>query len=135
MSLLREVAGDALGVATGGVWKVLAILSLAALLVGGGIAGTGWWLAVGERKTAQSELAAARDRADQLQAALREQNRAIESLGKARELAEERGRAARQQALLSGQRYDAALAQATGARATTCEQAIPTVNQILEAVQ
>lgn len=132
MSALGELAG---GAVTGGVWKVAAIALLAALPLVGGGAGAGWWLAAHDRDQARAELATERTRADALTAGIREQNRAVEALASAKAAADARGQAAQQLAAANGKRFDGALAQLAGRRATTCDDAMPAVNLLLESVR
>ncbi|MGV7210513.1 hypothetical protein ACLB1G_21980 [Oxalobacteraceae bacterium A2-2] len=56
-------------------------------------------------------------------------------MAKATAEARARGQAAQVQAQAAGRRYDAALAQLAGARATSCADAMPAVNQLLEQVR
>ena len=71
----------------------------------------------------------------QLRASITEQNRAIDGMAKATLAAQERGAAAQAAAAAKGKMYDAALAQITGARATTCDEAMPAVRLLLEGVR
>ncbi|CUI03866.1 hypothetical protein BN2497_2509 [Janthinobacterium sp. CG23_2] len=120
---------------TGGIWKVIAVVLLAALLVVGAWAGGGWFLAARDRDAARVELAAERSANAELRAGIQLQNDAVEAAGAAKLVAEARGQAAQQQAATAGRRFDAALAKVAGARATTCDEAMPAVNVILESVQ
>lgn len=124
MSALGDLAG-------GAVWKVAAIGLLAALPAIGG----GWWLAAHDLRQAQAELAAERTRADDLAVGIREQNRAVEAMASAKTAADARGQAAQQLAAANGKRFDGALAQLSGRRATTCDDAMPAVNQLLESMK
>lgn len=120
---------------TGGIWKIAAVILLAALLVVGAWAGGGWFLAARDRDAARVELASERHAGELLRGAIREQNRAVEAAGAAKLVAEARGQAAQQQAAAAARRFDFVLGQTQGARATTCDEAMPTVNLILEAVR
>lgn len=127
MSLTSTLAAGVTSIA----WKLVA----AALVVALAGAGAGWGLAAHDRDQAQAELAAERRRADDLGAAVREQNRAVGALAVAKRQAEARGALARQLAAANGRRYDGALQQLAGVRATTCAEAMPAVNQLLESVR
>lgn len=120
---------------TGGIWKVVAVILLAALLVVGAWAGGSWYLAARDRDATRVELAAERSANAELRVAIQAQNDAVEAAGSAKLVAEARGQAAQQQAAAAGRRFDAALARVAGARATTCDEAMPTVNLILEATR
>ena len=120
---------------TGGIWKVIAVVLLAALLVVGAWAGGSWYLAARDRDAARVELAAERSANAELRGAIQAQNAAVEAAGDAKLLAEARGKDAQQQAAAAGRRFDAALAKVAGARATTCDEAMPTVDLILEATR
>ncbi len=67
--------------------------------------------------------------------AIREQNRAVDALAKAKAEADLRGLQAQQIAAANGKRFDLALGQVKAARATTCAEAMPAVNSILEAIR
>jgi hypothetical protein len=127
MSVLTSIASAAVS----GFWKVGAIVALA-LAVG---AGGGWALAAHDRDANLALFAAERQANDALRASLREQNRAVDALADQKRLADERRAAAEHLAAANGRRFDRALEQAAGARATTCGDAMPTVNKILEAVR
>ncbi|MDC8756275.1 hypothetical protein [Janthinobacterium fluminis] len=110
-------------------------LLAAGLLAATAGAGIGWGLAAHDRNQAQAELAVERRRADDLGDQVREQNRAVDALAAAKTAAEARGATARQLAAANGKRYDAALVRLADARATTCDEAMPAVNQLLESVR
>jgi hypothetical protein len=117
------------------IWKPLAaILAIALLLVGAGT-GFGWWLAARDRDAARVELVAERQVSAQYQVAIREQNRATEVLAVQKAAADTRGAQAQQVAAANGRRLDAAMAGISTARATTCAEAMPAVNAILEAIK
>ncbi|MDQ1925078.1 hypothetical protein [Massilia pseudoviolaceinigra] len=120
---------------TGGIWKIIAVVLLAALLLVGAWTGGGWYLAARDRDAARVELVAERAATAELRAAIQLQNDAIEAAGNAKAAADARGLAAQQQAVANGKRFDAALARVAGARATTCDEAMPAVNVILEWVR
>ncbi|NHZ35350.1 hypothetical protein F0185_17420 [Massilia sp. CCM 8692] len=120
---------------TGGIWKVAAVILLAALLVVGAWSGGGWYLAARDRDAARVELAAERAKSAACAAAVERQNAAVTALADATREAGVRGQAAQQQAVAAGKRFDAALARVAGARATTCDEAMPAVNLILEATR
>ena len=52
MSALGTLAAGAVS----GIWKAAAIVLAAVLLVVTGAAGTGWWIATGDRDTARADL-------------------------------------------------------------------------------
>ena len=70
-----------------------------------------------------------------LRTSIGEQNSAIDGMAKATLAAQERGAAALAAAAAKGKKYDAALAQVAGARATTCDEAMPAVRLLLEGVR
>lgn len=117
------------------IWKPLAIGALIALVLVGGSTGAGWWLAARDRDAARVDLAAERVLSAQYRDAIAEQNRAVQALADQKALAEERGAAAQQLAAANGKRFDQALARAAGAKATTCTEAMPTVDTVLEAIR
>ncbi|UOD30692.1 hypothetical protein INH39_02800 [Massilia violaceinigra] len=120
---------------TGGIWKIIAVIMLAALLVVGAWAGGSWYLAARDRDAARVDLAAERSANAELRGAIQTQNAAVEAAGTAKLVAEARGQAAQQQAAAAAKRFDAALAKVAGARATTCDEAMPVVNLILESTR
>ena len=117
--------------AVSGIWKVAAIV----LLLVACSTGTGWWLAAGDRDTARAALVQEQGVSAQLRGSITEQNRAIDGMAKATLAAQERGAAAQAAAATKGRKYDAALAQIAGARATTCDEAMPAVRLLLEGVR
>ncbi|MBY0241763.1 MAG: hypothetical protein K2X55_20865 [Burkholderiaceae bacterium] len=124
-----------LQLAGGTAWKVAtAVLAGLVLVVGAGV-GTGWWLAAAARDKAQVDLKAEQGVSAELRAGINDQNKAIMKLGEVQLAAEARGLAARQQAAAAGQRFDTALQRMDGARVTTCADAMPFVNQLLEDVR
>ena len=131
MSSLCKLAAGAVG----GIWKAAAIALAAVLLVVAGATGTGWWLAAGDRDAARAALALEHGINAQLRISISEQNRAIDGMAKATLAAQERGAAAQAAAAAKGKKYDAALAQIAGARATTCDEAMPAVRLLLESVR
>ena len=131
MSALGTLAGAAVG----GIWKAAAIALAAVLLVVASSSGTGWWLAAGDRDTARAALVQEQGVSAALRASITEQNRAIDGMAKATLAAQERGTAAQAAAAANGKKYDAALVQITGARATTCDEAMPAVRLLLEGVR
>lgn len=116
-------------------WRFAAIALAALLLVVCAVIGTGWSLAAGDRDQAQLDLNAERIISAQLRAGIDDQNTAIAKLGEARLAAEARGQVAQQQAAAAGRRFDAALQRMDGARVTTCADAMPYVNKLLEDVR
>ena len=131
MSALGTLAGAAVS----GIWKVVAIVLAAVLLVVASATGTGWWLADGDRDAALAALVKELGVSAQLRASITEQNRAIDGMAKATLAAQERGAAAQAAAAAKGRKYDAALAQVAGARANTCDEAMPAVRLLLEGVR
>ena len=118
-----------------GIWKLAAIVLAAVLLIGGAAGGTAWWLAASARDKALADLDTSKLLVADLRAGVNAQNTAIMNLGTEKLAAEKRGAAAQQIAAVNGRRYDAALAAVAGARATTCDEAMPAVNQLLEALR
>jgi hypothetical protein len=121
--------------AVSGIWKAAAILLAAVLLVVTSSTGTGWWLAAGDRDAARAALVQEQGLSAQLRNSISEQNRAIDGMAKATLAAQEQGAAAQAAAAAKGKKYDAALVQIAGARATTCDEAMPAVRQMLESVR
>ncbi|WP_353056197.1 hypothetical protein [Janthinobacterium sp. JC611] len=107
----------------------------AVLLLVASATGTGWWLAAGDRDAARAALVLERGASAALRSSIGEQNRAIDSMAKATLAAQERGTAAQAAAAAKGKKYDAALAQIAGARATTCDEAMPAIRSLLEGVR
>lgn len=124
--------GNLTSVAVGGIWKVAAIALAGLLVVGGAAGGMALWLASSERDTAVAELKAEQRVNAALRAGVDLQNTRIVELGKEKLAAEARGAAARQIAAANGRRFDGALEKLASARATTCDEAMPAVNQLLK---
>ena len=118
-----------------GIWKLAAIALAAVLLIGGAAGGTAWWMAASARNDALAKLEKSKLLVAALRAGVDAQNTAIMNLGTEKLAAEKRGAAAQQIAAVNGRRYDAALAAVGGARATTCAEAMPAVNQLLESIR
>ncbi|MGV8867627.1 MAG: hypothetical protein ACOH2S_11940 [Janthinobacterium svalbardensis] len=131
MSALGSLAAGAVG----SIWKMAAIILAAALLVVASSTGTGWWLAAGDRDAARAALVREKDVSAQRLSSITEQNRAIDGMAKATLAAQERGAAAQAAAAAKGRKYDAALAQIAGARANTCDEAMPAVRLMLEGLR
>jgi hypothetical protein len=129
------MAAGAGGVLVGQAWKVATLVLLAILLAGGGAGGALWWSAATARDKAVADLALEKGITAQLRSGVDDQNRAIQTWYRASEDAKARGQAAQQQAAINGQRFDAALQQLASAKATTCADAMPYVNQLLEKVR
>lgn len=134
MSALRVVAGAG-GALAGQIWKIATLVLLAIVLAGGGAGTALWWSVAAARDQALVDLKAEQGITAQLRAGVDDQNRAIQQWYMASKDAETRGRAAMQLAAANGQRYDAALQQLAGAHATTCADAMPYVNKMLEGVR
>lgn len=135
MSALDQAAASAGGVLAGQLWKVATLLLLAIILAGGGAGGALWWSAAAARDEALTDLRAEQGINIQLRAGVDAQNTAILAQATLARQAEARGLAAQQVAAANGRRYDQALQQMAGARATTCAEAMPYVNQLLENVR
>ena len=131
MSALDALAGAAVS----GVWRVLAMVLVAVLLVVTGAAGTGWWLAAGDRDQALVNLKAEQGVSSALRASIAEQNLAVDGMARATLLAQQRGEAAQAAAAAAGKKYQAAQVQLAGVRATTCDEAMPAVRRMLEDVR
>jgi hypothetical protein len=113
------------------LWKAGAIV-LAGLLVA---TGGGWWLAAHDRDVAKVDLRTAQGESAVLRASLDIQNTAIGNMQRATAEADARGLAAQKLAAANGKRFDGALAKLADARATTCAEAMPAVNQLLKDIQ
>ena len=114
MSALGALAAGAVS----GIWKAVAIVLAAVLLLVASSTGTGWWLAAGDRDVARAALALEQGVSAQLRASISEQNRAIDGMAKATLVAQERGAAAQAAAAAKGKKYDAALAQIVSVKPT-----------------
>jgi hypothetical protein len=121
--------------AVSGIWKAAAVMLAAVLLLVVSSTGTGWWLAAGDRDVARAGLVLEQGVSAQLRSSISEQNRAIDGMAKATLAAQERGAAAQAAAAARGKKYDATLAQLAGARANTCDEAMPAVRLLLEGVR
>ncbi|MYM34950.1 hypothetical protein GTP38_11440 [Duganella sp. FT94W] len=135
MSALGDVAAGAGGALGGQIWKITTLVLLTILLAGGGAGGALWWSAAAVRDKALADLKAEQGVTAQLRAGVDDQNRTIQMWYRASEDAAARGRTAMQQAEANGRRYDQALQYLAGARATTCDEAMPFVNKMLEGVR
>jgi len=127
--------GTLAGAAVSGIWKVAAILLAAVLLVATGAVGAGWWLAAGDRDAARVALASEQGVSAGLRASIAEQNLAVDGMARATLAAQQRGEAAQAAAAAAGRKYSAAQAQLAGVRATTCDEAMPSVRAMLENVR
>ena len=123
------------GAVVAGIWKVAAVVLAVLLLVVITSAGTGWWLAAAARDEALASLVAEQGASAALRASIGVQNEAVHSMHRATVEADARGRAAQAQAAAKGRRYDAAQARLAGTRATTCDDAMPFVDQLLKDVK
>ena len=123
------------GAVVAGIWKVAAVVLAVLLLVVITGAGTGWWLAAAARDQALARLAVEQGASAALRASIGIQNSAVQSMHRATVAADQRRRAAQDLAAVNGRRLDAAQARLAGARATTCDEAMPYVNQLLEDVR
>ena len=131
MSALGTLASGAVS----GIWKAATIVLAALLLLVASSTGTGWWLAAGDRDAARTALALEQGVSAQLRISIAEQNRVIDGMANATLAAQERGAAAQAAAVTKGKKYDAALAQVAGARANSCDEAMPAVRLLLEGVR
>lgn len=127
--------GTLAGAAVSGIWKAAAIVLAAVLLVVTGAAGTGWWLAASDRNQVLVDLKAEQGVSAGLRASIAEQNLAVDGMARATLLAQQRGEAAQAAAVAAGKKYDKAQAQLAGVRATTCDEAMPVVRQMMESVR
>lgn len=134
MSALGELAAEAGGVVTGGLWKVAAIVLSVLLAATASSLGFEWWLAAHDRDVARTDLKAEQGVSAQLRAGIDTQNLRLVQLGQEKLAAEARGVAAQQLAAANGKRFDGALAKLAGAHAATCAEAMPAVNQLLKDV-
>jgi hypothetical protein len=122
------------------LWAIKAIAG--ALILAALVAGYAYW-----RKGIYDEGYAARDaeavkqlaikgmEIGDLKASIREQNRAVETMGAAKQAAEARGAAARLAANASAARLDKVIDQFGAAKAVTCAEAMPTVDAVLRGVR
>lgn len=135
MSVLADVAAGAGGALVSQMWKLAALVLACLLLVVGTGGGVAWWLASAARDQALADLRKEQGVNAQLRAGVDTQNTAIRQWHEAAKTAEARGAVAMKVAEANGRRYDQALQQMAGARATTCEEAMPYVNRMLESVR
>ena len=127
--------GALTGAAVSGIWRVIAIVLAAVLLVVASAAGAGWWLAAGDRDQALVDLKAEQGVSAALRASIAEQNLAVDGMAMATLVAQQRGEVAQAAAATAGRKYTVAQAQLAGARATTCNDAMPAVRSMLESVR
>ena len=127
-----SVAG---GAVVAGIWKVAAVALAVLLLVVITGAGAGWWLAAAARDQALASLRAEQRAGAELRASIGVQNSAVRSMHDATVAADKRRRAAQELAAVNGRRLDAAQAKLAGVHATTCDEAMPFVNQLLKDVK
>lgn len=113
------------------MWRAIAAALLASLLA----TAAGWWLAAHDRDSARTALTKEQGVSAELRASIAIQNSAVGAMQTATAQADARGQAAQQMAAAAGRRYDAALAKLGTARAITCAEAMPAVNQLLESVR
>ncbi|KQQ40480.1 hypothetical protein ASF61_06925 [Duganella sp. Leaf126] len=123
------------GAVVASIWRLAAVLLAGLLLVVGTGAGTGWWLAAAARDRMEADLKAELGANAALRASISVQNQAVEAMRRSASQAQARGAAARAAAAAAGRRLDAAQAQLAKARATTCDEAMPYVNQLLKDVK
>ncbi|OBV39783.1 hypothetical protein [Janthinobacterium psychrotolerans] len=118
-----------------GIWKLAAVVMASLMLAVASAAGTGWWLAAGDRDQALDDLKAEQGVSAELRASIAEQNLAVDGMARATLFAQQRGEAAKAAAATAGKKYQAAQAQLAGVRATTCDEAMPVVRHMLEGVR
>ncbi|MET3135276.1 hypothetical protein AAKU55_005584 [Oxalobacteraceae bacterium GrIS 1.11] len=135
MSALEAIVADGAGLVSCGLWKVASVALLVLLAGVGGGTSAGWWLAARDRDQARAGLNMERAVSAGLRAGIREQNAAVSALSAAKEAADARGLLAKQLAAANGRRFDGALARIKDAKATTCADAMPAVNLLLEGQQ
>ena len=123
------------GAVVAGIWKVAAVMLAVLLLVVITGAGTGWWLAAAARDQALAKLVTEQGASAELRASIGVQNSAVKSMHDATMAADKRRRVAQELAAANGRRLDAAQAKLVGSRATTCDEAMPYVDQLLESVR
>ncbi|QYF95754.1 hypothetical protein KY495_11700 [Massilia sp. PAMC28688] len=121
--------------AVSGVWKLAAVVLLIVLVLTAAGMGYHWHLAARDRDAARVELVAERAKSASLAAAITRQNEAIDALASEKAQADARGQAALQLAAANGKRFDQALARTRAAKATTCTEAMPAVNDVLESIR
>lgn len=131
MSALGALAGAAAGQG----WKIASAALASLLLTVAGAGGAAWWMADRAREQAVVDLKAEQKVSADLRVGIGTQNAAIAVLGTEKRAAEARGAVAQAQAAVAGKRYEAALQQLAGARVTTCADAMPFVNKLLEDVR
>lgn len=123
------------GAVVAGVWKAASVVLAAVLLAVLAAGGTSWWLAASARDEALASLEAERVASTALRASIGIQNSVVESMQRATAQAQARGDAAQAAAAAAGRRYDAVQAKLASARATTCDEAMPFVDQLLRDVK
>lgn len=128
MSALGNLAG-------GQAWKIATVALAAVLLAGGGAGGGLWWAAAAARDQALEDLKAEQGVNAQLRAGVDAQNAAILEQARLAREAETRGQAALALAAVTGKRFEVALQHLSGARPTSCAEAMPYVNKLLEDVR
>lgn len=121
--------------AVSGIWKAAAVVLAAVLLVVIGAAGTGWWLAGGDRDQARAALTKEQGVSAGLRASIAEQNLAVDGMARATLAAQQRGEAAQAAAAAAGKKYQMTQAQLASVRATTCDEAMPAVRRMLDDVR
>lgn len=127
--------GALAGAAAGQGWKIASAVLASLLLAVAGAGVAAWWMADRAREHAVVDLKAEQKVSAELRLAIGTQNAAIAVLGDQKLAADARGAAAQAQAAADGKRYYAALQQMSGARVTTCADAMPFVNKLLEDVR
>lgn len=133
-----SAASTLAGAVVSGIWRAAVIVLATMLLMVTSAAGTGWWLAAGDRDLARAALLAEQGVSAGLRASIAEQNLAVDGMARATLAAQQRGEAAQAAAAAAaaaGRKYQAAQTQLAGVRATTCDEAMPAVRLLLENVR
>lgn len=120
---------------TAALWKGIALALLVALLATAGAMGYHWNLAAHDRDEKADELVIEKGVSEQLRLAIGKQSDAVKAAAGAKKVAEVRGDQARQLANATARRYELALQRERDTKASTCAEAMETVNRVLEAVQ
>jgi len=113
---------------TSRLWQVCSI----ALVVLSAWCGFQWLLASHERDRLQDKLTTEQNTAAELRSSIKGQNSAVDELKRQKDEADKRLALALQRAQVNGKRADNALARVKDAKAVTCQDAMPAVNQVFE---
>lgn len=120
---------------TGELWKVAAIALLITLV--GAVLGLGGklWLTDRDLNKAKEELAVANTNVANLRVAIGTQNAAVDALKSDKDKADARADAAWRVAVGVGAKADKIMKNIEGIKATTCQEAMPVVNQVLDGLK